>query len=102
MIPDFRADETVVLEGTVEGREPLINEVAFEHECWRLWEESEAAVGFDPTGISDLVWQVVSDPWSSVNHIPRYGKMPSPARPTPELMPKRLPAGSPVNGRIQP
>jgi hypothetical protein len=67
-------------------RPSMINEEAFEHECWRLWEEAVQVVGCDPTGISDLVWKVVGDPWSSVKHIPRYGN--TEQRATPAIMPK--------------
>lgn len=83
MIPEA---PTVVI-GEIVDIEPLCDEEAFEHECWRLYEGAVAAVGHDPTQVSDLLWRIASNPFSSTSHIPPpYTPKGSAAKPTPALL----------------
>lgn len=77
---------TVAVEGEVLGAAPLCDEEAFEHECWKLYEGAVAAVGYDPTQVSDLLWRVVSNPFSSPSHIPQPYTPKAAVKPTPALL----------------
>lgn len=86
---------TEVVEGVVLGAAPLVDEEAFEHECWRLYEAAVAAIGHDPVAISDLVWRICGNPHSSVSHIPQPYAPKETVRPTPALL-ANLPARRPI------
>jgi hypothetical protein len=74
------------MEGEVLEAAPLCDEKKFELECWRLWEETVQTVGSDPMGVSNLLWEIVNDPFSSPMHMPAPNCPKPEKKPTPEIL----------------